>query len=134
MAMKVADAMSQVVLTVGTQHTLRETCRLMVRRNVGAAVVVSDELPGPGIVTERDVLRAVADGIDLDATSVAEVMTFEARTATTSWDLETAAAEMVRHGFRHLVVVDAGGGLAGILSMRDVVRARIAGGPSVAPA
>jgi len=123
--MQVADAMSKVVLTVGTQHTLREACRLMVQRNVGAAVVISDELPGPGIVTERDVLRAVAEGVDLDATTVADVMTFEARTASTSWDLETAAAEMVRHGFRHLVVVDGGGSLAGVLSMRDVVRARV---------
>lgn len=123
--MRVADAMSRVVLTVGTQHTLREACRLMVQRNVGAAVVVDDQLPGPGIVTERDVLRAVAEGLDPDATTVADAMTFEARTATTSWDLEIAAAEMVRHGFRHLVVVDDGGALAGVLSMRDVVRARM---------
>lgn len=124
--MHVADAMTKVVLTVGKEHTLREACRLMVQRNVGAAVVISDELPGPGIVTERDVLRAVAEGADLDATTVADAMTFEARTASTSWDLETAAAEMVQHGFRHLVVVDGAGALAGILSMRDVVRARIA--------
>jgi CBS domain-containing protein len=121
--MQVADAMSRTVLTVGTEHTLREACRLMVERNVGAAVVMSEELPGPGIVTERDVLRAVATGVDLDGTRVSEVMTFEARTATTSWDLETAAAEMVKHGFRHLVVVDDRGSLAGVLSMRDVVRA-----------
>jgi len=124
--MKVADAMSRTVLTVGTEHTLREACRLMVERNVGAAVVMSEELPGPGIVTERDVLRAVATGVDLDGTRVNEVMTFEARTATTSWDLETAAGEMVKHGFRHLVVVDDRGSLAGVLSMRDVVRARLA--------
>ena len=130
--MQVADAMSRTVLTVGTEHTLREACRLMVQRNVGAAVVMSDELPGPGIVTERDVLRAVAKGVDPDGTTVAEVMTFEARTATTTWDLETAAAEMVRHGFRHLVVIDDSGSLAGVLSMRDVVRGRV--GAPAAPA
>jgi CBS domain-containing protein len=123
--MQVADAMSRSVLTVGTEHTLREACRLMVQRNVGAAVVMSEELPGPGIVTERDVLRAVATGVDPDATTVADLMTFEARTATTSWDLDTAAAEMVRHGFRHLVVVDEAGSVAGMVSMRDVVRARL---------
>jgi CBS domain-containing protein len=122
--MRVADAMTQQVLTVGTRTTLREACRLMTDRRVGAAVVVDEELPGPGIVTERDVLRAVADGVDPEATAVADVMTFEARTATTSWDLDEAAAEMVKRGFRHLVVVDGEGRLAGMLSMRDVVRAR----------
>jgi CBS domain-containing protein len=99
----------------------------MAQRNVGAAVVQDDEMPGPGIVTERDVLRAVARGDDPDATSTADIMTFEARTATTEWDLAVAAEEMVRRGFRHLVVVDDGGRLAGIVSMRDVVRAGITG-------
>jgi CBS domain-containing protein len=123
--MKVADAMTRVVLTIGTRHTLREACRLMAERNVGAVIVVDDELPGPGIVTERDVLRAVARGADPDETPVSEVMTFEARTASLSWDLDVAAAEMVTGGFRHLVVVDDRGGLAGVVSMRDVVRARL---------
>ena len=125
--MRVADAMSSEVLRVGAGHTLRDACRLMVERNVGAAVVLEDHMPGPGIVTERDVLRAVARGADPDTTSIADVMTFEARTATDSWALDAAAEEMVRRGFRHLVVVDGDGQLAGILSMRDVVRAGIAG-------
>jgi CBS domain-containing protein len=123
--MRVADAMSREVLLVGRGQTLREACREMAGRNVGAVVVQDDEMPGPGIVTERDVLRAVARGDDLDAVTVAEVMTFDARTATTSWDLDAAAEEMVRHGFRHLVVVDDAGRVAGMLSMRDVVRAGV---------
>ena len=123
--MRVADAMSREVLLVGRGQTLREACREMAGRNVGAAVVQDEEMPGPGIVTERDVLRAVARGDDLDAVTVADVMTFDARTATASWDLDTAAEEMVRHGFRHLVVVDDAGRLAGMVSMRDVVRAGI---------
>jgi len=123
--MRVADAMSKQVLVVSTAHTLRDACRLMVERNVGAAVVQEDDMPGPGIVTERDVLRAVSRGDDPAATLVQDVMTFDAQTATDSWDLDAAAQEMVRHGFRHLVVVDGAGRLAGILSMRDVVRARL---------
>jgi CBS domain-containing protein len=125
--MRVAEAMSREVLVIGTAHSLRDACRLMAERNVGAAVVLEENMPGPGIVTERDVLRAVARGDDPDATSVADVMTFEARTATTSWDLEAAAEEMVLRGFRHLVVVDDGGRVAGIVSMRDVVRAGLTG-------
>lgn len=124
--MRVADAMSTQVLVIGTEASLREACRLMMDRGVGAAVVLDDGMPGPGIVTERDVLRAVARGVDPEATPVSEVMTFEARTATVSWDLDTAAEEMVRRGFRHLVVVDGAGNLAGVVSMRDVVRAGFA--------
>ena len=122
--MRVADAMSLQVLEVGPHHTVKEAARLMSERHVGAAVVIDTDLPGPGIVTERDVLRAVADGRDPATTPVSEIMTFDARQASTDWDLDTAAAEMVRHGFRHLIVVD-GDRLAGVLSMRDVVRARV---------
>jgi CBS domain-containing protein len=121
----VKDAMSTDLLVVGTAVTVAEAARLMLRRHVGAAVVMDERIPGPGIITERDVMRAVADGRDLEATSVEVCMTFEARTATTSWDLDTAAEEMINGHFRHLVVVDEQGGMVGIVSMRDVVGARI---------
>lgn len=123
--MRVVDAMSRNVLVVTPEHSLTEAARLMVARHVGAAVVLGDDLPGPGIVTERDVMRAVADGRDPATTPVRQAMTFEARTATMTWDLDTAAAAMVHGGFRHLIVVDERGTLAGIVSMRDVVRAHI---------
>ena len=54
--MQVRDGMSKVVLTVGPGHTLREAARLMAERRVGAAVVLDPDAPGPGIITERDVL------------------------------------------------------------------------------
>ena len=54
--MQVRDGMSSVVLTVGPGHTLREAARLMAERNVGAAVVMDPDGPGPGIITERDIL------------------------------------------------------------------------------
>jgi CBS domain-containing protein len=125
--MQVKDAMSKVVLTIGPEHTIREAAELMTRRHVGSAAVVDDALPGPGVITERDILRAVAEGVDPQATQVRDAMTFEARTATESWDLDDAAQMMVTHGFRHLLVVDARGDLCGVLSMRDVVRARLHG-------
>lgn len=62
-------------------------------------------------------------------------MTFEARTATTNWDLDTAAEEMIKGHFRHLVVVDEQGSMVGLVSMRDIVRARTRTAPaSEAPA
>jgi CBS domain-containing protein len=119
--MHVYDGMSQVVLTVGPHHTLREAARLMAARRVGAAVVLDPELPGPGILTERDVLEAIGGGQDPDAERVADHLTSDIVFAAPDWSLEEAAVAMVRGGFRHLVVTD-GADVAGLLSMRDIVR------------
>jgi CBS domain-containing protein len=119
--MQVRDGMSRVVLTVGPDHTLRQASAQMARRNVGAAVVVDPEGAGPGIITERDVLRSVADGQDPDGERVGAHLTAESVSASPEWSLEEAAAAMVRGGFRHLLVVD-GGETVGIVSMRDIVR------------
>jgi signal-transduction protein with cAMP-binding, CBS, and nucleotidyltransferase domain len=119
--MRVRDGMSNVVLTVGPQHTLREAARLMAERRVGAAVVMDPDSPGPGIITERDVLICIGSGQNPDEERVAEHLTSDIVFAAPDWSLEEAAVAMVRGGFRHLVVTD-GADVAGLLSMRDVVR------------
>jgi CBS domain-containing protein len=113
--------MSQVVLTIGPGHTLREAAEAMSRRKVGAAVVLDPEQPGPGLITERDILNSLGEGRDPDEEKVAEHLTKDLTFAAPDWSLEHAAEAMVRGGFRHQVVVDAGQ-LVGILSMRDIVR------------
>jgi CBS domain-containing protein len=113
--------MSDVVLTVGPGHTLREAAVAMCRRHVGAAVVVDPEAPGPGVITERDILVSIGKGEDPDAEVVSQHLTANLTFASPDWSLEQAAAAMVRGKFRHLVVVE-GGELVGILSMRDIVR------------
>jgi CBS domain-containing protein len=119
--MYVSDGMTELVLTVGPGHTLRDAARAMTERGVGAAVVVDPDSPGPGVITERDVLQAIAAGQDPDAELVAEHLTTPVTLAAPDWSLERAAAAMVRGGFRHLVVVDHGE-IAGMLSIRDIVR------------
>ena len=119
--MRVREGMSEVVLTVGPGHTLREAAAAMCRRNVGAAVVIDPDAAGPGVVTERDILRSIAAGEDPDRERVAEHLTSELKLAAPDWSLEQAAATMVRGGFRHMLVVE-GGELLGVLSMRDIVR------------
>jgi CBS domain-containing protein len=119
--MRVREGMSEVVLTVGPGHTLREAAAAMSRRHVGAAVVVDPEEPGPGVITERDILHSMAAGEDPDSERVADHLTSKLTFAAPDWSLEQAAAAMVRGGFRHLVVVE-GGELVGMLSMRDIVR------------
>src|SRR3954453_23595314 len=121
MRMQVRDGMSSVVQTIGPNHSLSEAAKLMADRNVGAAVVVDPDSPGPGIVTERDILRALASGEDPNAELVRDHLTDGLISASPEWSLEQAADTMVEHGFRHLLVVN-GGELCGVLSMRDIVR------------
>jgi len=119
--MHVRDGMSQMVLSVGPGHTLRDAARLMTERGVGAAVVIDPDQPGPGIITERDLMESIGKGQDPDTELVADHLTAHLVFATPDWSLEEAAACMVQRGFRHLIVTESGE-IAGVLSMRDVVR------------
>jgi len=113
--------MSSVVVTVSPGLTLHGAARAMSERKVGAAVVIDPEQPGPGIITERDVLHSVGKGEDPNSELVRDHLSPEITFASPGWSLERAAEAMVRGGFRHLVVVD-GGEMVGVLSMRDIVR------------
>jgi CBS domain-containing protein len=119
--MRVQDGMSRTILSVGPEHTLREAASLMSRRRVGAAVVLDPDGQGPGIITERDLLDSIGAGQDPESERVREHLTADIVFAAPGWSLEEAAVAMVRGGFRHLVVTD-GGEIAGILSVRDIVR------------
>ena len=119
--MHVRDGMSEVVLTVGPTHTLREAAAMMAEKRIGAALVSDDETPVPHIVTERDILLSLGAGEDPDSERVADHMSDSVIAASPDWSLERAAAEMSRRGIRHLVVYE-GPELVGVLSMRDIVR------------
>jgi signal-transduction protein with cAMP-binding, CBS, and nucleotidyltransferase domain len=119
--MLVSEGMSEVVLTLGPTHTLREAATQMAGKGVGAALVSDDEQPVPCILTERDILVSLGDGEDPDDEKVADHMSSSVISASPDWSLERAAAEMSRSGIRHLVVYE-GPDLVGILSMRDIVR------------
>lgn len=118
---QVRDAMSALCATVGPLHTLRQAAERMIQHRTGAAVVLDGSLPGPCVITERDLMRALADGLDPDVEQVSAHMTGSLITAAPEWPLHTAADQMVRHGIRHVLVFE-GPELVGVLSMRDVVR------------
>src|ERR1044072_4981088 len=120
--MQVRDGMSEVVLTLGPTHTLREAAAQMAERKIGAALVSNDENPVPCILTERDILLSLGAGEDPDTEVVSAHMSDSVISASPDWSLERAAAEMSNRGIRHLVVYD-GPELVGVLSMRDIVRA-----------
>ncbi len=125
--MMVRQAMNPVSVTVGSGHTMREAARRMTDGGTGAAVVIDHELPAPGIVTERDILRCAGHGGDLDSELVGDHLTANVVYAAADWPLQRAAEQMTSGGFRHVLVMD-GAQLVGILSMRDVVRSWVSVG------
>jgi CBS domain-containing protein len=125
--MHVRDGMSDVVLTINPGHSLRDAATAMAERGVGAAVVVDPDQPGPGIITERDILNSVGAGQSPDGEKVSDHLSATLVFAEPSWSLERAAEAMVKGKFRHLVVVD-GGDLIGVLSIRDIVRCWVSAG------
>ena len=113
------EHMSRDLLTVEPGLGLEEVARRMVAKDVGAVVVLDgDELVG--ILTKRDVLRAVADGIRED-TRVADRMTRQPDTIEPDESMQQAAVLMIHGGFRHLPVVE-GGAVVGMLSIHDLMR------------
>lgn len=125
--MQVSEAMSDLVVTVGPQHTLEDAARKMAENRVGAAVVIDPDMPGAGIITERDISNSVGRGERPAGERVAGHMAANVVYADSAWSLEKAAETMVANGFRHLVVVS-GSQTAGVISMRDIVRAWVSDG------
>lgn len=119
--MQVHEAMSQDIVSVGPDHTLRQAAALMSQRRVGAAVVIDPDSYGVGILTERDILHAIGAGLDPDVERAGTHHTSDLVFAGPEWTLADAAAAMIRGGFRHLVVID-DDEVVGVLSVRDVVR------------
>ena len=118
--MQIKELVTYDLLTVGPAHTLRQAAQLMASRNVGAAVVLTET--GPGIFSERDLLRAVCEGVDPDEATVGDHMSWNLIVATSSWDSVAAGRTMVERHVRHLVVID-GPEEVGILSIRDLFAA-----------
>ncbi|HEV8650118.1 MAG TPA: CBS domain-containing protein [Actinomycetes bacterium] len=117
--MQVRNLMQQPVVSVGPGQSVRQAARLMQDHVIGSVVVQEgDRLAG--ILTERDVLRAVAEGRDLERTPVAELMTKSLVTAGPNWDVVVAASVMTANRIRHLVVQEQDR-LLGVLSLRDVL-------------
>lgn len=118
------EIMAREVYSASPHTTVADVAEAMVRQRIGsAAVLVGSTLVG--IFTERDVLRAAAAGGDLSAQPVRDWMTEDPVTATVEGDSEDAAETMLAGGFRHLPIVDAGDRLVGIVSLRDLLGARI---------
>ena len=117
-------------ITVAPEDTLGEVAEKMNRQNVGA-VIVKDHGRLIGILTERDMLRAMAARMHTSDARVRQFMTADPITAASDMDLEDAAQVMLDNGFRHLPVVD-GSNVLGVVSLRRVLGGRRQPAPEAA--
>jgi CBS domain-containing protein len=115
----VESIMARNLLTVTSETPLTEAARQMEARGVGAVLVMAGAHLA-GILTERDILRAVAKG-DIAAATVDAWMTRDPETIEPSETTAQAATLMIHGGFRHLPVVEEGEPV-GIVSIRDLMR------------
>ena len=120
--MIVGDLVKRKPITSTKDATLAEIARLMKENEVGSVVIVDEWMRPVGIITERDVVMAVADGVPV--TSKAErVMSGEPVQVNAKSDITEALALMLSRNIRHLVVVNDEGVLIGVVSSRDLLRA-----------
>src|SRR5215212_9251025 len=123
---QIREAMTtEEVFAVGLEDTLREAARKMGERGIGAAMVEpAKEGRPPGMISAREILHSVAAGQDPDTERVNDHLAPRRTFSAPDWSLSQAAEAMSKGGFQHIVVVDRSG-IAGILSMRDLMRSLV---------
>jgi CBS domain-containing protein len=116
----VKSVASDRVTTIDPGATLSEAAALLAKEGVSLLVVgKGDDVEG--VVSEHDIVRAVADGVDLDTATVASIESSHLRWATIDSTIAEVASEMMENYIRHVLVRDDSGALYGIVSMRDLL-------------
>ena len=118
--MQLTDVMATQIVSVSPDTELGAAARRMVEADVGAAIVLDDRGELAGVITERDLMRCVGDGLDASR-PVSERMTTNVLTAPATVSLQEAMALMIDGRFRHLPVVNEEGSVVGLVSMRDLM-------------
>lgn len=116
--MIVRDVMNKDVMTAESEITVKEAAKIMSQHHVGSLVILKKE-EIVGIVTERNILVAVAEGKDAELTTVEEIMSKNVITVAPDKTIEDAVNIMVEHKIKKLPVVDAGK-LIGIITASDI--------------
>ncbi|MEM0363724.1 MAG: CBS domain-containing protein [Sulfolobaceae archaeon] len=117
----VKEYMKKNVIVVNRNTTLRDVAKIMTENNVGSVIVVDNGKP-IGIITERDIVRAIGRNKDLNS-KAEEIMTSSLITIKEDSPITGALSLMRSYNIRHLPVIDNEGNLKGIISIRDVARA-----------
>ncbi len=117
--MSIKELINRPPVTISSSASLKDCAKLMRKENVGSLLVVEGETP-KGIITERDIIQAIADDYPLD-TPASKVMSTNLITAEASTDVSDAALLMTNSKIRHLVITE-NGKIIGVISLRDVAR------------
>ncbi|EZQ10860.1 MULTISPECIES: CBS domain-containing protein [Acidianus] len=117
----IKEYMRTSVITVSSSMDIREAAKVMTESNVGSVIVIEGDKP-KGIVTERDIVRAIGKGKGLND-KVDDIMTVSLITVREDSPVTAALSLMRNYNIRHLPVVDDQGKLKGIISIRDVAKA-----------
>src|SRR5215469_18967401 len=115
------------IIAVGEAVTMGEATRMLAEKRIGVVLVQSGASPLAGILSERDVVRAVAaDGAQALSRPVSSYMTRNVATCSETDTVEELMEMMTRGRFRHVPVLDGDKALCGLISIGDVVKSRIA--------
>lgn len=114
------DYMGPLTAVVGPMHTLTDAARSMIEHRSGSVIVMDASLPGPGLLSERDLALAIASGADPAHDSVETWMRHDIASVGPDTTLDAAARTMLRLGVRHCVVVDDTEAI-GIISLRYII-------------
>jgi CBS domain-containing protein len=120
--MNVRSLLKGGALVLQSNATLQETVKTMAERNVGLLPIVDDEGRPLAVISERDVIRALAAGASLDDPALAAARREPLITVTPDVDVHEALVKMRRGGVRHLLMVDKERRLVGVVSIRDFMR------------
>jgi CBS domain-containing protein len=119
--MKVSEIMSKTLTIVEPEATLGEAATMMGKRHVGSVIVIEEDRL-VGILTERDIVRALSQEHDAPGRPVVEWMSKDPTTTSPETGVKEALRQMVDGGFRHLPVME-NGKVVGMVSIRDVAGA-----------
>jgi len=118
----VSQLVSRKPVTVDLKTSIKDATKVMRREGVGSLVIVDNDFRPVGIVTERDIVYAIAQDIPID-TPISEIMSRDPVSINGGSDVSEAVALMTSRGIRHLVVINNEGRTIGVISVRDVVKA-----------
>jgi len=121
---KVGAFVKRQPLSVTQEATLLDVVKIMATHNVGLVAVVDEAGRPLGVVSERDVIRALARGVQLSAKAIEVGTRGNLLTAKADDDIYSAIKKMRERGTRHILVVDDAGKLVGVVSIRDLVEDR----------
>jgi CBS domain-containing protein len=116
-----SDIVKTEVATVQPGFTVREAAKHMLDSNVGALVIVDGESRPVGIITDRDIVGLLAEGVDPDDATIGVFAGQMLQTASVLDSLRSVTEKMHKHGVRRLPVIDSDGKLAGIISLDDLL-------------